>query len=237
LFFRKNGGPAQFLLPDAPGQPWVKLVRRGDTFAAFNSADGLRWTWRGSMTVPMSPTVFIGLLTGSDALDISYQTVFDNLQVTVPAARGTTNGTGDGIAAFYRDLTTSNHVQRVDDEINFVWNRRCPAEGIGSTNFMVRWEGVLEAQYNEPYRIHVVNDHRVRLWLGGKLLLTASNGSAVRERAERIPLLAGHHYALRLEFEHPQGPAAVRLLWSSTSTAKQPIPQSQLYSPQNPVYD
>lgn len=46
----------------------------------------------------------------------------------------------------------------------------------------------------------------------------------------RADLLAGLRYALKLEYYEQVGEAMVRLLWSSPSTPKQPVPRSQLYA-------
>jgi regulation of enolase protein 1 (concanavalin A-like superfamily) len=40
---------------------WVKLVRTGDLFESFRSADGVAWKKIGSDTIPMGDTVYVGL--------------------------------------------------------------------------------------------------------------------------------------------------------------------------------
>jgi len=40
---------------------WVKLVRTGNTFSGYQSADGVTWTLVGTDTVPMGATVYVGL--------------------------------------------------------------------------------------------------------------------------------------------------------------------------------
>src|ERR1043166_1834754 len=235
LFFRKRVDYGQLLPSHGPAKPWVKLVRRGDNFVAYSSADGLQWTWLGSVVLPMPAQIFVGLSIGSSQSDEASQARFDNVQVAAPPTSTAPIGSGDGLSALYFDRTTSNRVERIDPQINFAWGRRSPAEGIGRTNFSVRWEGLLEAQHSELYRVHVISDERVRVWLDGKLVF---KGAAPKtpERRAKIPLLAGHRYALRVEFEHQQGPSGVRILWSSPSTATEPIPQTQLYSRQTPAY-
>ena len=46
---------------------WLKLVRSGNTFTGYQSADGTTWTRLGSTTVPMTSTVQVGLAVGSQS--------------------------------------------------------------------------------------------------------------------------------------------------------------------------
>ncbi len=40
---------------------WVRLVRQGDSFSGYRSADGTAWTWVGTETIAMGSTVHVGL--------------------------------------------------------------------------------------------------------------------------------------------------------------------------------
>ena len=235
LFFRKRVDYGQLLPSHGIAKPWIKLIRRGDNFAGYNSLDGVQWTWLGSVVLPMPTQIFVGFSIGSAQPDQVYQARFDNLRVTIPSTSVGLVGTGDGLTAVYWDQSSSNRIERIDPQINFVWGRRSPVEGIDRTNFLVRWEGLVEAQYSELYRIYVVSPERVRVWLDGKLVFKGAKPKDPERRA-MMELLAGHRYALRVEYEHGPGPSAVRVLWSSPSTPREPIPQSQLYSHQNPAY-
>jgi regulation of enolase protein 1 (concanavalin A-like superfamily)/fibronectin type 3 domain-containing protein len=61
---------------------WVKLVRSGNTFTGYRSADGNTWTQQGTAAFTMGSTVYIGLaLTSHDTANLDPAT-FDN--VTAP---------------------------------------------------------------------------------------------------------------------------------------------------------
>ena len=52
----------------ASGQPapyWVRLVRSGNSFFGYRSADGVTWTFQGSTTIAMGSTAYIGLAVNS----------------------------------------------------------------------------------------------------------------------------------------------------------------------------
>ena len=62
----------QYRGPDGPGlRPhlgpshgapyWVRIVRQGNTFTGYASADGSSWTSIGSQTIAMAATAYIGL--------------------------------------------------------------------------------------------------------------------------------------------------------------------------------
>ena len=61
---------------------WLRIDRAGDTFTAYQSIDGVNWTFVGSDTIPMASTVLVGLGGASaSALKTSIST-FDNVTVT-----------------------------------------------------------------------------------------------------------------------------------------------------------
>jgi hypothetical protein len=136
----------------------------------------------------------------------------------------------------YYDSVTTNVVTRIDPTLNFAWGRHWPAEGIGRAPFTARWRGLLEAQHSEPYDLHLISDGSARVWFGGQLVLDDWNPHTLRERKARVELLAGHRYAIQVEYAARKN-AHVRLLWSGPSTPKRPIPPSQFYSPEHPFFN
>ena len=68
----------------ANGAPyWIKLVRTGNSVSGFRSADGVTWTAAGTMMLPSSSSVFVGLaVTSHDNTQIATAT-FDNVTLTV----------------------------------------------------------------------------------------------------------------------------------------------------------
>jgi hypothetical protein len=60
---------------------WVRLVRSGDTFSAYVSADGNSWSFVGSDTIPMGQQVYAGLAVTSHTVTAASRGVFDNVTV------------------------------------------------------------------------------------------------------------------------------------------------------------
>ncbi|MGD0090296.1 MAG: hypothetical protein ABSE73_10285 [Planctomycetota bacterium] len=61
------------------GQPWVKVVRRGDTVAGFTSSDGKAWNEFGSANVALGKEAFIGLAVCSHDGNRLNKALFDNV--------------------------------------------------------------------------------------------------------------------------------------------------------------
>ena len=47
---------------------WLRLTRSQSTLTAFESADGIAWTQVGTVTLPMTSTVYVGLAVGGGPL-------------------------------------------------------------------------------------------------------------------------------------------------------------------------
>ncbi|HEX8834521.1 MAG TPA: PA14 domain-containing protein [Abditibacteriaceae bacterium] len=147
-------------------------------------------------------------------------------------------GTGDGVKATYFDNAnfTGSSVSRVVSRVNFPWGTLSPDAAIGADTFSARWEGWVQPQYSQTYTFYARADDGVRLWVNNQLLIDAWKDQGATEYSKTITLTAGQKYSLKMEYYENAGGAAAHLLWSSPSTPKQVVPQSQLYS-QNVVPD
>ncbi len=83
---RTAGGTTAALYTAAASMPrWVKLVRTGDTLAAYFSADGVSWTSAGTNTFVMNSTIYVGLAVTSHKNSVLSTGVFRNVSVTSTA--------------------------------------------------------------------------------------------------------------------------------------------------------
>lgn len=65
---------------------WVKLVRRGDTFRAYESSDGSAWVLAGEETVPMGRSVLVGLVCSSHQEQATNTSTISHVRLTTPGA-------------------------------------------------------------------------------------------------------------------------------------------------------
>ncbi len=64
---------------------WMKLVRSGNVFSVYGSADGVNWVALGtSQTVSMGPSVYIGLAVSNRTTASLATATFDNVSLTTP---------------------------------------------------------------------------------------------------------------------------------------------------------
>src|SRR6185437_10780268 len=61
---------------------WVRVVRSGNNFSGYESADGQNWTLvRSATNVTMGANVYVGLVVASGSTTTLNSTVFDNVTV------------------------------------------------------------------------------------------------------------------------------------------------------------
>jgi regulation of enolase protein 1 (concanavalin A-like superfamily) len=99
---------------------WVRIVRSGNTFTAYYSANGSTWTSNGSVTISMSSSVYVGLATTSHNDGTLCSATIDNVTVTSASATvpiAPSNLTASGISTSQINLTWSDNSA---DENNFV---------------------------------------------------------------------------------------------------------------------
>lgn len=74
--------PGTFSAP--PG--WVRLVRSGHTFNAYESTNGTSWVLVGTETIPMAADVYIGLAVTSHNASTTSTATFTNVTIARPTA-------------------------------------------------------------------------------------------------------------------------------------------------------
>ncbi|MDR3550854.1 MAG: BNR-4 repeat-containing protein [Candidatus Babeliales bacterium] len=61
---------------------WIKLVRTGNVFTAFNSIDGFTWVQNGSQVINMAANIYVGLMSSSQApLTQVHSATIDNVKI------------------------------------------------------------------------------------------------------------------------------------------------------------
>ncbi len=152
-----------------------------------------------------------------------------------------TPGLGTGLQGVYYNGTAfagTPLLTRVDPTINFdltyssIPQRLSPAPGIvPEDNFSVRWTGQVKPLYSETYTFYTVSDDGIRLFVNGVQLVNNFVNQGATERSGTIALVAGQKYDIVIEYYEAAGEAVTRLLWSSASTPKAIVPQTQLFPP------
>jgi len=150
-------------------------------------------------------------------------------------------GTGTGLVGQYwsnsfptAPFTGTPTLVRTDSVVNFNWGNGSPDPRISADHFTVRWTGAVQPQFNETYTFYTTTDDGVRLWVNGQLVIDQWIDQGPTEWSGSISLVAQERYNIEMDYYENAGGAVATLSWSSPSTAKVIIPQTQLYPVTNP---
>lgn len=118
---------------------------------------------------------------------------------------------------------------RTDAVINFNWNTNSPDPSIATNNYTVKWTGLVQPLFSEPYTFSTTTDDGARLWVNGLEIVNAWQAQSPTTWGGVINLQAQQRYAIEMDYFQAGGGAIAQLAWSSPSTASNIVPESQLY--------
>ena len=145
--------PGSFSTP--PG--WLRLVRKGDLFSAYESSNGTTWWIVGTETIPMSSSVYVGLAVTSHNPNMTATGTFTNVAIRrtttstnasptitlLAPANGTTYSAPASITFSASAADTDGTVTKV----NFYANGVIAATDT-TTPFSATWGSVAAGTYN-----------------------------------------------------------------------------------------
>ena len=123
---------------------------------------------------------------------------------------------------------------QIDPTIDFSWPAPATPDPVLSStgdNFSIRWTGQVQTYSSETFTFYVKSDEGARLWVNGTLLVDSWVDQTATEHSGTIALNASVKYDIKLEYYERTGDASVQLSWSSPTTPKQVIPETQLFLP------
>lgn len=174
--------------------------------------------------------------------DEKWATSKDQAQITVQSAWTTTQinpvvWNGNGLLGSYYIWTNFawTTITRTDKTIKFNFQYGSPITSIPVDKFSIRWEGQVQAQFTEEYTFYTLSDDGVRLRINDIKIIDRWNNHASIEDIAKVKLVAWQKYNIKLEYYENTAWSVIELLWSSPSTSKQAIPESQLYSTNNSI--
>ena len=150
-------------------------------------------------------------------------------------------GQGKGLNAKYFQSDGMNKkarqvLERLDTSLTFDFREGPPLEGISADQFSIAWDGSLIAPATGWYEFRLSTPNGARLYLNSEIqagdgnhrddsgakrqtpLIDSwvSSGTEVRESKERLFLLAGRPYPLRLDyFKYKESRGMIRLEWKT----------------------
>ena len=110
--------------------------------------------------------------------------------------------------------------------LRFDWTAGSPHPALPADGFSVRWSGMLRPRVSETYRFAVRSKDRVRVTVGGLLVVDGWKGNRDLDETTTIDLEAGHEYPIVVEYRHDSGDASIEVLWESATQSAFPVPRS-----------
>ena len=151
-------------------------------------------------------------------------------------------GAGSGLLGQYwanansgAALASPATITRTNASLNFDFSATPPDPLIGPANFVARWSGSLQPQYDGIYELTVVATGGVRLRVNDHLLVNDWTAhSAPVTNSGSITLSAQQFYTIQLDYLVGNGNGTLQLLWRRESASVMAIPATQLYPFTNP---
>ncbi|MBI1333659.1 MAG: beta-glucosidase [Armatimonadetes bacterium] len=143
-----------------------------------------------------------------------------NLGETIPSSALKSSDGQPGLHAEYfsnKTLSGTPVATRTDQTISFTWDGS-PANGVGKSDFSVRWTGKLTAPKTGTYNLVLSCDDGCRLFLDGRLLIDHWVDSGETPISTKVDLVAGEPHDLKVEYYQAGGLAVAKLNWTPPQT-------------------
>ncbi|MEI9937107.1 MAG: PA14 domain-containing protein [Pseudomonadota bacterium] len=139
-------------------------------------------------------------------------------------------GSGTGLLAQYYPSTnyTGAVWKRIDPQLNFDFGAGSPGGLIGS-DYSVKRTGQIQAYFSETYKFEIVSTSSDTFDL--TVDATTATGTGPTTLTTNVAMTAGALVPFELDQINSSGISNVQVYWSSPSTPRALIPQSQLYPP------
>lgn len=148
-----------------------------------------------------------------------------NFSVGAPRGGSAINGTylqppkggGVGLLGEYFDnpgLKGKPVFTRNDSAVDFYWDEsQSPDPRIKTSDYSIRWTGVLRPTQSGNYEIQTSSDDGVRLWINDRLVINHWNNHGNMNDTAPMKLEKGKSYKIRLEYFQGHGTGIIRLAW------------------------
>ncbi|HUR47438.1 MAG TPA: PA14 domain-containing protein [Candidatus Saccharimonadales bacterium] len=156
--------------------------------------------------------------------------------VDFPGHRSSVGAATNGLLATYYEKTdlSGSTFTRIEPGVQFAASN-APVPGLSDTNYSVRWNGQLRADFSESFTFYIAADEGVRFAVNGSTLIDQWNQEGPLDLTQQVFLVAGEKSEIELELKNTQGDARARLEWGSASVPKAIVPTDHLFPSKPPV--
>ncbi len=181
-----------------------------------NAAKAITGGGGSSLVQPFSaatPVDAVKALLGS-AVNVTYKAgvelpaeVFKNTKFTT-----TPDGNTPGmVAEFFNngELSGTPALKRTDEHVLFDWQEGSYTEGGPTDNFSARWAGFFTPPADGTYHFSITGDDGFRLFVDEQKVIEKWEYHGMGVDMVKLPLKAGRHYKVKLEYHEGTGQASI----------------------------
>ncbi len=147
-------------------------------------------------------------------VEVKYIDEYDHLDDDVYVASGSDEHGFNGEYFNNTDLSGAPIATKVDANINFNFQNGTGVEGIGTSNYSVRWTAELRPMEDGEYVFHLGGDDGFRLYIDNKKVIDDWNPGQERYKTYEMRLSAGKTYAVKIEYYQGTGAAIIDFYWT-----------------------
>lgn len=134
-----------------------------------------------------------------------------------------------GLVGTYSQAQFDHPVDRVDDDVQFVWNGGPPDRRLAVGPFTARWRGRLFVMSPGAYRLQLFVAGRTEVRINGQSIVKAESESPSWYESVPITLSYGYH-PLEIDYAREgERSATLKLYWSGPQFGVEPIPERHLF--------
>lgn len=147
-------------------------------------------------------------------IEVKYVDEYDHLDDCVFVAPGSDEHGFKGEYFNNTDLTGSPAATKTDVNINFNFQNGVGVEGVGTSNYSVRWTAELRPVEDGEYIFHLGGDDGFRLYIDNKKVIDDWNPGQERYSTYQMKLSAGKTYSVKVEYYQGTGAAVIDFYWT-----------------------
>ncbi|WP_455584188.1 glycoside hydrolase family 3 C-terminal domain-containing protein [Bacteroides sp.] len=151
-------------------------------------------------------------------IEVKYVDEYDHLDDNVYVASGSDEHGFKGEYFNNTDLNGTPATTRTDANINFNFQNGTGVDGIGTSNYSIRWTAELRPTEDGTYIFHLGGDDGFRLYIDGQRVINNWNPGQERYSTYQMSLSAEKKYSIKVEYYQGTGAAVVDFYWTKVGS-------------------
>lgn len=151
-------------------------------------------------------------------IEVKYIDEFDHLDDNVYVAPGSTEHGFKGEYFNNANLQGSPVATKTDANINFNFQNGAGVEGVGTSNYSIRWTAELRPSQDGEYIFHLGGDDGFCLYIDGNKVINDWNPGQERTKTYQMRLSGGKNYNIKVEYFQGSGAALVEFYWTKVGS-------------------